>query len=474
MRDHDVQADLANQFQNLRLPPIDMPMIEARARRIRRRRNLVARTPVVMLVLLAAGASIMPAIQTARPGTRVSLRHPEDPAIREQNAIDAGASDRLSEPVTSPSSGTPAEGEYARETAVTSLPLEESVALQVVAVNPTSGGIAVADLALETLTLYAQNDGGVPPSSLEGAAVTPIGETILWADGTARLFAGGLDSVGVELGAAPPRLVDGIAPALQIIPVPGSEHAWVVQPGIGYGPDQQTTLVELVDLSARSAVRRLEVEPASIAVAATNGGLVLNTSQLTETADGLIDERGTQRVVVVGSNGATRDVGAGVAFAAAEGNIARLVCTSASPECAAGNNELLVTDIHGNDERPVLPPRPGAWIPVGRPPTPTQSASIQTLSPDGSRLLIGHRQEGRDASTRLIVVDLDEGTHKTLGQFDDMPPSPAWPLATWSRDGRWIVLLFEREIRLIDAANPDNTATLTDALPAGYYPWAAA
>jgi hypothetical protein len=103
---------------------------------------------------------------------------------------------------------------------------------------------------------------------------------------------------------------------------------------------------------------------------------------------------------------------------------------------------------------------------------PSDAMPFQTVSPDGSELLVRIGQSldvnGVPSHSALVAVDLADGTVRTIAEFDDETP-----LAAWSSDGQWIALFCGRDVHLLNATNPDTTLTFAGVIPADHFPLAA-
>jgi len=359
------------------------------------------------------------------------------------------------------------------EPIVTVLPAEQTLPLRVLAIRPNNPSLAVLDFETGTTTLYPPGAHALPLDATDGAVITPNRAFIIWTNGVARLFTGSLASVDVELGPHPPRDISGFAPALRVVPSPDSNRAWLVQPGLGYGPDRVPTLVELIELPGGGRRELFEADANAFPVAATATGLVLNTERLFDTGDGFTTEPGSERVIHLREVGTIDDVGEGRAVAASAAIVVRLVCPSDQPSCDIyRSNELVISNPDGTSERVVSAPIPGTWRAVGGPPIPSDAMPLQTVSPDGSTALVSVGQEldvnGTPTSSALVAVNLDDGSTRIVAEFNGATPS-----ATWSADNQWIALFDRNAIHLINAANPETTITFTDVIPPDHFPLAA-
>ena len=200
---------------------------------------------------------------------------------------------------------------------------------------------------------------------------------------------------------------------------------------------------------------------------------MLNTERLVDTGDGWVTEAGSEHVVHILEDGKMVEVGPGRAIAASPTTILRLICPANNSGCDLHrNNELVLSDPDGTDQRTVRRSFDGTWMPVGGPSIPSDAMSLQTVSPDGSRLLIILGKDldvnGLPARSELLIVDIDDGTTRVMAEFRGRTP-----LATWSHDGQWMAILEGNDIRLINVTNPETVITLARVIPQDHFPLAA-
>jgi len=190
---------------------------------------------------------------------------------------------------------------------------------------------------------------------------------------------------------------------LRVVPTPDGNRAWLVQPGITHGSDDYPTLVELLAIGDGSTLLSLETDGTAFPVAATNAGLVLNTHSWFDTGDGFTVEPGSEIVVHLSDDGITNRVGEGTAIAASPTKVVRLA-----------SDQLFVSAPDGTSEVEVTKSFDGTWIGVGGPMIPSHAMPLQTVSPDGSEVLIGLGREldvnGTPAYSELIAVSLRNGS----------------------------------------------------------------
>lgn len=350
---------------------------------------------------------------------------------------------------------------------VSPLDLEVRVPLRILAVDPITSSLAMIDLEHGTATRYPPGTHPLSGDPVKGAVITAGGETLIWTGQEAWRFLESLDRADGVLRPADVADVPGIAPSLAVAPNPGSTEVWLVQQGHGCcGSTNRQTMAELVDLATGEQVLRAELDPNSSPAVATTDGLLFNTFAMVETTDGLAIEPGSPLVRQLSPTGAVSTVGTGTAIAATSSILVRMVCDATEADC-----DLLLSDSQGGNTVTVDRPTPGGWYPIGGPAIPTESPPLPTISPDGYRLLIATDLGGADEGSRnlaLWVLDMADGTTHGVANLE-VP----MPVATWSRDGRWIVVIDERDLLLIDADDPATTLSIPGAIPDDHYPLAA-
>lgn len=362
---------------------------------------------------------------------------------------------------------------------VSPLPVNPGIPLKVVSIRPNNPSVAVVDLESGQLIEYPPGFHALPADATDGAVATPNRDVIIWTNGVARLFTDDLGSVTRVLGPAPPRQLEGFAPALRVVPSPDGQRAWLVQPGIVTESGVAATLVELIDLTSGDQLLLEEVDEDAFPIASTGSGLVLNTDDLLATDEGFVTAPGSQQVIVLRGDGSLVDIGPGRAIAASGTTIAVLVCPSGDEDYETfENNELVLTGQESGDRIEVGKPfGDGVWLRVGGPMIPSDAMPLQTVSPDGSTLLVSLGLSldinGTPAQSSLIAVNLTDGTTRILAEFEGSSP-----LATWSTDGEWVALIDRIngnriDIQLINFTDPNETIRIEDAIPSGHFPLAA-
>jgi hypothetical protein len=352
---------------------------------------------------------------------------------------------------------------------VSALPLATPIPIRILAVRFNNPSLAVLDFEARTMTVYPPRAHAVPLDAVDGAVMTPNRELIIWTQGIARLFEDSLNSMDLELRPDPLREISGIAPSLRVIPSPDGDVVWLVQPGGGCCPPSYPSLIELIELPSGRRLASFEADPGTFPVAATDTGLVLNAEGLVDTGDGWVTEPGSERVIHLLKDGSTVEIGGGRAFAANSDRIVLWACPGDSPGCVLHRtNELVLAGADGIDRVTIPKPAPGTWLWVGGPGGPSDAMPLQTITPDGSTLLfaIGDALDvnGTPETSTLYGIHLETTETTAIAHFQGRPP-----LATWSRDGQWIILVDIRDLTVISRTDPSNTYSLPGVVPEDHW-----
>ncbi|HUO45422.1 MAG TPA: hypothetical protein VM470_01165 [Acidimicrobiia bacterium] len=325
----------------------------------------------------------------------------------------------------------------------TGLPLEEPVPLRVYSFGANGDGMATLDLEAGTSTVIAPEDSLI--RGVDGAVVTPSRSLIVWAGGVVYVMGGdnGFPDREILPTNAGPHLRD-----MRVVPAPDGETVWLIQPG----PDSPT-LIELVGLADGARLITAESDPGLVPIGATSDGVIFNTD--------------TGQVVLFTYSGVIRPIGEGRALAASADTVVWLDC--AQPACG----DLLVAHpAEPTQFRVISKPGEGEWFPVGGSVIPNSTMPFETISPDGSRLLVGTGQDfdvnGVPATAQLLSIDLASGANRPLAAFNRYQPR-----ATWSSDSEWVVSFEGDLLNLHDYFRPGSVTPLQDVIPEGFRPLAA-
>ena len=115
--------------------------------------------------------------------------------------------------------------------------LSAPVDLSVLSIRPNNLSLALADLRARTVHRYSQAATTVGPGAASGATITPRGDIAVWVGATIHVFAeGDLDTEPHQL--TPSRVVypPGIATELFVQPGADGDQLWVVQPAFADTP----------------------------------------------------------------------------------------------------------------------------------------------------------------------------------------------------------------------------------------------
>jgi len=385
---------------------------------------------------------------------------------------------RLEAPLSSETGQTiPATSLHAPQPLVSDLSVRPGVPLRIVAIRPNDPSIAIVDLESGLLSEYPPGSHPFPADAIDGVAVTPTRQLVVWSDRIARLVPDDLSSVTRALEPTELRSLEDVAPSLRVVPLPDGERAWLVQPGATTSSGVIATVVELVDLSSGESSFETTLEADSFPAASTSSGLVLNSREFLSTEQGLVIDPSSQRIVHLRPDGTVADISPGEAIGANSETIAVLQCPRNSSCDLHSTNKLVLVSLDSDGLIEVTKPDDEVWITVGGPMIPSEAMPLETVSPDGSTLLmsLGTSLDVNDkpAESAIVAIDLTDGVMRTLAHFDGVSP-----IATWSLDGRWVALLNRVEaaridIELINIDDPSNTIALEDAFPIEHFPLAA-
>ncbi|MEX0797725.1 MAG: hypothetical protein WD274_13650 [Acidimicrobiia bacterium] len=323
----------------------------------------------------------------------------------------------------------PGEGLDVEETLVARFSSPESIGLELIAVNANQRSVAVVDFVTGTVHQYGPDQYEAPADAIDGASGGG-GFTHLWANGTVSTY-WPIDGDPLVYQPEPLREVSGIAPTLEVLPAPDGDHTWLVQPGF----DSEPTLVELVNVVGFELDRQMSTEIGGVwhPMGATMDGLILSS-----------DDSGqlTRLVRLDGSVGAEVE---GTALSVSWHGVVIL----------RPDGSLILTDARLEDPRPVEKPGEGIWASVGGPVVPATSPPIRT---GGDRYLV-MLADGSAGS--LVVID-------ALGVATIIDEVSGAPLASWSRDGRWVVVVEGSSVTLVSRED-GSVVPLGDLIPDSHF-----
>jgi hypothetical protein len=107
---------------------------------------------------------------------------------------------------------------------------------------------------------------------------------------------------------------------------------------------------------------------------------------------------------------------------------------------------------------------------VGGPAIPSDAMPLQATSPSGLEMLVSISRtvdiNATPIDPTLVAVNLDDGTSRAIA---DIRPG----VAAWSSEGRWIVVIFGRDLTLTASDDPDRVIELPGVIPENFWPLAA-
>jgi hypothetical protein len=355
------------------------------------------------------------------------------------------------------------------------------VPLTIYAPNANGTTIAAVDLNSGVTTTYSQT----LTESIQGMSSDWSGRVVGWTyDPAVAVYEGSLTQPiffleGESLGPL------ANAPSLRATLTTERDGLWIIN------PNADASNAVLFNLADRQQVLVADVPGNAFPVAARGTGMVFNTEGHVETDEGVVAEAGSERVVTLNTGGQVNNLGPGKAIAATDRYIAMLVCPTGTEaeNCyvnqGTGRNDLVIVDTESGQRITVTKPSfggeplgdAGDWTPVGGPLVPSEAMPLNTISPDGTELLVrlgrGVDVNGVPMSSVLVAVDLASGQTRIAAENQTETP-----LATWSRDGNSIITIHyvaegRIDITVIETNNPDNTFTYQDLIPDNHFPLAA-
>lgn len=226
---------------------------------------------------------------------------------------------------------------------------------------------------------------------------------------------------------------------------PDGDRIWIVT------KEESAQTAVLRELSSGSEVTSVDIPDRVRPEGATELGLVVASYEETETAPDV-----EASVTLVGNDGSLQALGHGEVLAVLDSGAIIVRCQDLPVRCT-----LSV----GDEDVELDLPEGGRWTSPGGYAIPTLSRPLSTVSPDGSGVLISrqHEGDGHNVPSTLYRLDFETGELTEIASQDDI-----FRLATWSRDGGWIVTIAGSDIVLYDWCTPGNSVTLPDAIPEGH------
>jgi len=334
--------------------------------------------------------------------------------------------------------------------------LPDPIDLSVLSVRPNNLSLAVTDLRARATEIYPPGSTALSPDAASGAAITPRGDIAVWVGDTAYVFPDGdLALEPIELSPSRIEAVPGVAVELYVQPSADGEQVWIVQPAHCCGLSDTPTIIDRVDVDTGEILGTVEMSEQGFPIGETNDGLVVNlTGNYIDTGDGFVADTTAARIALVSSEGGSIALGPGWALATWQDYVVLR---------RPGSSELTILNLADDSEVLVTTDEPGSWSAVGGPSIPSTAQPLATVSSDG-RLLIAKIvpdvDESRSpTSSTIYTVDLRTGETLVLKSFAAWPP-----LATWSTDGEWVLLLSGRDLELRNPASGE-TLVLPSVIP---------
>lgn len=325
----------------------------------------------------------------------------------------------------------PGEGLDVEATLIARFSPPQSIGLELIAVNPNGRSVVVVDFVTGTVHQYDPGQYQAPVDAISGASGGG-GFIHLWANGIVSTY-WPIDEKPLVYKPEPLREVSGIASTLRVLPGPDGDLTWLVQPGY----ESEPTLIELVNVVGFELDRLMTTEVAGIwhPMGATVDGLVLST-----------DESGSPRTMLVSPDGDVAAEVEGAALSVGWNGVAIL----------RADGSLILADAHLENPVSVEKPGVGAWAPVGGPVIPADSPPARTGA-DGYLVLMADGNAGS-----LVVIEAS-GVASVIYETDS-----ASPLASWSRDGGWVVVVEDSSVTLVSPED-GSVVPLGDLIPDSHY-----
>lgn len=307
----------------------------------------------------------------------------------------------------------------------------ESVTLTMLGVRPNAPSFVVMDLAVGTVNEYSPEQHHLPQDAVSGAAITARGDAVVWIGERVYVIPDAdFSRPPIEIVPDAVRLSPAIAPELYVVPSPDGNRIWIVQPTRSRDGRAEQTSISLVELVTGTMLVDAQLELNLNPVGANNDSLILNAEQLIETESGWVTQSGSERIVSLGIDGIVEEVAVGTGVA-----VHHDIVATVDPD----RTRLTLVNPKDDSSTTVTMPVPGTWRTTGDPSIPGTAQPLPRVSATGELLMvIGNNADvnNQPEASELYAVSMNDGTTCSLARFDG-----AAPPATWSRDGRHVVLL---------------------------------
>lgn len=346
----------------------------------------------------------------------------------------------------------------------------QSVSLTILAVRPNNPSLAVIDLMSSTTTLYPPGENGLRGDAIDTVVISASGDTIISADRFARVFKTGFETFSSELSMPPRHPGSGVSDGFWVVPTVNGNRVWLMRSGYRGDAVQIDGMAQLVEVATGKIVdHKDDLVHTAYPVGAVDEGLLIGTSnfELQGPEAGWTVVVGSERTLILGEDGRLTDLGPGQPLIAEGSILVRQLCDAEDGDC-----KLVIEDLKDGPVALPRPPKDMHWVTTNAQLAPTASQPLRAVSPDGLWLLLAATtgfDEGLVARWELHAIALfgaDQSRFLTSWE------GPA-RTATWARDSRWVALITNSEVTLIDSTGGDPDIMLEALWPDDHFPMAA-
>ena len=336
--------------------------------------------------------------------------------------------------------------------------LPTPIDLRVLSVRPNNPSLAVTDLATRSVEVYPPGSTSIGSGGVSGAAITPAGDIAVWGDAVYVFRNGEFKAAPIELRPSRTAVVSGVATELFVQPSADGEELWIVQPAC-CGVPSGSTIIDRVDIGTGQILTFLELAEQAFPVGEVDDGLILNvTGELFDTGDGFVPILTDATVALVTTGGEVSQLDKGQAVATWNSFVVLQ---------RPNSNDLVIRDLRDASEVLVPGSAGWRWSSVGGPSIPSTAQPLPTVSINGQLLISLEGPEfglnGIPTSSSIYILDLQTGATSVLEHFDG-----GSPLATWSRDGEWVLTIQDGDFKLQNPTT-DQTIHVTDPIPEEHF-----